>query len=133
MKTYYQANLNLSKDFRGVDYTQPPTLYIGLSTTPIYRDGTGVTEPSSSMGYTRVAVPTNTTSWSVATNGSLSINIDATFPEATNDWGTVTYVFLSDSATGGNIRYYEALAKSRIVQQNATLMFRAGSLKFIDE
>ena len=63
----------------------------------------------------------------------MSNNVDLAFPEATNDWGTITYVAVFDSATGGNMLYYEALTKSRIVQENATLMFKAGALKFIDE
>ena len=133
MKTYYQSNLNLNKDLRGIDYTQPATLYIGLSTTPIYRDGSGITEPSTSMGYERVAVATNSSNWSVATNGTLYNNIDLQFKESTNEWGTITYVFMSDAQTGGNVRYFEALPKARLVQENSTLMFRAGSLKFIDE
>ena len=134
MKTYYQANRNLNYDLRSVPYSPPSNLYVGLSTTPIFADGTGITEPSSSMGYARVPVATNTTNWSVASNGTLSNNVDITFPEATNDWGTVTYVFLADAQnnSGGNVLYYEALVKSRIVQQNATLIFKAGALKFID-
>ena len=31
--------------FGGPDYTRPATLYIGLSTTPINDDGSGITEP----------------------------------------------------------------------------------------
>ena len=133
MKTYYQSNRELNFNIRGVPYTPPTTLYVALSTTPIYRDASGIVEPSTSMGYARVSVGVNTTNWSVASNGTLSNNVDLAFPEATNDWGTITYVAVFDSATGGNMLYYEALTKSRIVQENATLMFKAGALKFIDE
>ena len=133
MKTYFASNRELNYNIRNVPYTPPANLYIALSTTPIYKDGTGCTECSTSMGYARVSVATNTSNWSVASNGTLSNNIDLTFPEATNDWGTITYVAVFDAPTGGNMLYYEALPKSRIVQQNATLMFKAGSLKFIDE
>ena len=130
MKTYYQSAINLNKDLRGIDYATPTNLYIALSTTPIFRDGSGITEPSTSYGYARVQVPTGTTSWSVPTQGTVSNNIDIQFPEATNSWGTITHIAVFDSLTGGNMRYFEALPAAKIVQENATVMFRTGSLKF---
>ena len=133
MKTNYQANLNLNYDLGGEGYTPPTKLYIGLSSTPIQKNGSGATEPSASMNYQRVEVANNSSTWSVASNGSKYNIIDLSFPEATRAWGTVIYVFLSDSLTGGNVRYYEALPKPRVVQENATMLFKQQTLTFRDE
>lgn len=133
MKTHYQANLNLNHDLGGVSYTPPTKLYIGLSSTPIQKNGSGATEPSSSMGYARVEVTNNGSSWSVSSTGEKYNLTDLSFPEATGAWGTMTYVFLSDSLTGGNIRYYEVLPKPRLVQENSTMLFKQQTLKFKDE
>lgn len=133
MKTYYQSNANIDNDFGRVSYTPPTILYLGLSTTPIARDGSGITEPSASTGYSRVAIQNTKTSFTNAVNGELSNSIDISFPESTGSWGTITYIFLSDAATGGNIRYYEALSSPRQVQPNSTIMFRQQTLKFSDQ
>ena len=131
MKTDYQGNLNLNKDLRNIDYTPPTNLYLALSTTPISKDGTGIVEPSKSYGYSRVAIPIGSTSWSVPSQGISYNNIDIQFPEATNSWGTIVAVALFDAETGGNMRYYEALPSAKVVQQNATFMFKTGALKFV--
>lgn len=133
MKTYYQANLNLDLDLGRTNYTPPTTLYLGLSTTPISRDGSGATEPSTNAGYTRVAITNDKTKWSASSNGEL-FNISAIeFPESTNTWGTVTHYFFSDSQTGGNIRFYEAFSTPRQIQANSTVMFKPQTLKFSDQ
>lgn len=134
MKTYFQANLNLDYDFGRTSYTPPTTLYLGLSTTPISRDGSGITEPSSSAGYTRVAIANDKTKFSVSNNGELYNITDLSFPESTSSWGTVTHIFITDSLSGnGNVRYYEALPSPRQVQASSTLMFRQQTLKFADQ
>lgn len=133
MKTNYQANLNLNHDLGGEAYTPPTKLYIGLSTTPIQKNGSGATEPSVSMGYQRVEVINTGASWSISSAGIKYNLIDMSFPEATGAWGTITHVFLSDSLTGGNIRYYEILPKPRVVQENATMLFKQQTLTFKDE
>lgn len=135
MKTDFQANLNLNHDLGGVMYTPPVKLYIGLSSTPIQKNGAGATEPSSSMGYQRVEINNNSSTWSTALNGSKYNLVDLSFPEATGAWGTLTHVFLSDSPTSssGNIRYFESLPKPRVIQENATMLFKQRTLTFKDE
>lgn len=133
MKTYYQANLNLDSDLGRTSYTPPTTLYLGLSTTPISRDGSGATEPSASAGYSRVAITNDKTKWGNASNGELFNVASIEFPESTNAWGTVTHYFFSDAQTGGNIRFYEAFSTPRQIQANSTVMFRPQTLKFSDQ
>lgn len=139
MITNYQANNNLNYDFGKTTYTPPTTWYIGVSTTPINKDGTGVTEPTD-KAYSRVEIANNKTNFTVAVGGSATITKDVMFPESTEPWALVTHIFLTDSSTGGNIRFYDALdneeeilgqtVKGKIVQSRSTLMFPSGELVF---
>lgn len=129
MKTYYQSNLELNQSFGRESYTPPTTWYLTVSTTPISPDGTGLTEPSSSAGYTRVIVANDKTNFSQASNAEIHNLKDISFPESTASWGTITHVAITDSATGGNIRFYEALPTPRQVQPQTSLMFAQQTLK----
>lgn len=130
MITYYSANRILDRNFGSVLYTPPATLYIGLSTTPINIDGTGATEPSGGS-YTRVGVTNDKTTWSNAVNGTLLNSITITFPESTASWGTITYAFIADALSGGNIWFYDTLTPSKVVQSATTVLFQNGSITHV--
>lgn len=131
-KTYAQSNANLDFDFGRTTYNPTTTYYLGLSTTPIDKNGTGATEPSSSTGYKRVAITNSKSSFSQANNGELQNTITIEFPESTATWGTITHYFLADSLTGGQIRFYEAFTTPRQVAESSTVMFRPQTLTFTD-
>ena len=124
------ANANKLNDFLfgKTTYTPNTTYYIGLSTTTIKADGSGIKEPVGA-GYSRVAVTNNKTSFTNSSGGILSNKIQIEFPESTSDWGTVTDVFISDAASGGNMLYFDKLTASRIVQPNTILLFDVGAMK----
>lgn len=124
-----QANNIMNLLFGKTEYTVPDTLYIGLSTTAINEDGTGATEPEGN-GYARVAVPNNKDSFSDATAGVITNDIQIVFNESTGDWGTITHVFVADAETEGNILYFDALAKERVVQEAASLTFPVAAVTF---
>ena len=120
--------------FGGGDYVRPAVLHVGLSTTAINEDGTGITEPAAADGYARVAVDNNTITWedaATATEGvhagkGLKTNkITIEFPEATADWATVTHMFLTD---GTNVLAYTALETPRTVEAGQAAKFGASSL-----
>lgn len=128
MITYQEANEIQRQRFKiGSLPTTPSTLYLMLSTTAISQDGTGATEPSGN-GYARVAITSSSTSWASPSNGTISNVVALQFPKATGDWGTVTYVALSDAQTSGNIRYYQALSRPKIIQQDDVANFEVGTL-----
>jgi hypothetical protein len=132
MITNYAAGLILNEYFRYVNAgaSVPVTMYLGLSTTTINATGTGATEPSGG-GYARVSISTSTGNWSAPSAGIISNANAVTFPEATSSWGTITYVFLADASTSGNILYYEALSSSRTVDANTTVLFPASSIQIL--
>jgi len=125
--TYYQANRILDRNFGATSFTIPSTLYFGLSTTAISADGTGATEPSTGS-YARASAANNKTTWGNAASGSLTNLISISFPESTASWGTITYVFISDAASAGNMLYYAVLSPSRTVQTSTTVLFAASAI-----
>lgn len=107
--------------------------YIGLSTTPINNDGTGITEPAD--GYARAVVTNNQTEWPAATGGGPAIKQNAdeiAFPMATGSWGQVTHFFFSDSPTltsAANIFAFAALDVPRTIEANDTASFAASAIQ----
>lgn len=121
-------NSLLKREFGGVAYTQPATWYVGLSTTTIQSDGTGVTEPSA--GYARVAVTNNTTNFVVdADLLTMENGVVIQFNPATANWGLVTYAALYDVATGGVPKYYMQLDNPKTVEIEDILRIEPGRLQ----
>jgi hypothetical protein len=89
----------------------PSPFYMGISMTPLYDSGLGLTEFSGS-NYSRPTVPT----WlSSASTGFSQPSGDVHFPNPTATWwdasdtvfGSRTiWPFITDAATGGNILWY---------------------------
>lgn len=125
--TYAQSNRLLDYNFGGTSYTLPAKYWLALSTTAMQQDGTGCTEPTGN-GYARVGIDNNKTTFSVAADGLLKNNIQVQFPESTGAWGTVTHIAIFDSKTAGNLLYYDALAESRIIETQTTLMFMSNTI-----
>ena len=126
---YIAANKILDNNLGGTANTPPANYYVGLSTTAILIGGTGKTEPSIGS-YARVAIANNKTTFTTAANGALTNGINITFTESTDSWGTITYVFLADALSGGNIYFFEALPSSKIVQTATTVIFAASAMTF---
>lgn len=120
----YWEDATLNHLFNKAVYTAP-TIYVGLSSTAPADDGTGVTEPSGG-GYARVA--TASTDWNSASGGQITNANDITFPQATADWGTMSYIVLYDAASAGNLLAYAALTTAKTVQNGDTAQFAAGDI-----
>lgn len=115
--------------FGGGDYSRPATLQVGLSTTAINDDGTGITEPAGG-DYARVALDNDTVTWDAAiidNDKGLKTNaIDIEFPEATDTWGTIVNFFIADNAV---VLGYGPLAASKEINVGDIVRFKAGELK----
>jgi hypothetical protein len=127
MITTYSSNRVIDFNFGSTAYTQPATYYFGLSTSTINFDGTGATEPSGGS-YARVALTNNKTNWGTAASGVLTNATAITFAESSASWGTITYVFLSDALTAGNIWWFDVLSPSRAVASLTTVIFAIGAV-----
>ena len=116
---YLEAAL-LNFSVNATAFTPATTLYMGLSTTAISVVSgaiSGITEPSTTDGYARVAVAASTANWPLATGANPAATSNATqisFPTATTAaWGTVSATFFADSSAvgAGNVYFYDNLAQ----------------------
>lgn len=117
----YLENVLINAILRGIAYTSPATVYLGLFTSDPTDAGTG-TEVSGG-GYARQAV-----TFSAPSNGSTSNSAEVLFPQATANWGTVTHVGIFDAATGGNLLLHGALAVSKTIATGDQFKIAAGKL-----
>lgn len=125
----------------GRDSAFGSTVYLGLSSTPLNEDGSGITEPSGN-GYTRVLVGSYSQSYTqkftAAANGAVTNAEDIYFPESTGGWGEpLTHFFLSTSKTGtsaSSILAFDVLqadgvaAPVTVTTEKTVVMFRKGQL-----
>ena len=118
----------------GESYTPATDLYIGLSTTGINNDGTGITEPDSLDGYARIEVSNDSTEWPPATGGGPSQkqnDNELSFPTATGSWGTVTHFFFATDAASldpEDIIAFGELDVPRTIEENDTASFAANAI-----
>jgi hypothetical protein len=133
-KSDYLENALLDHVLGGGDFTRPATVYVGLWTAALDDTSDGSTAGEVSGGsYARVALTNNATNWPAAAAGAKSNGVAITFPQATADWGTVTYFAILDAATAGNILYWGALTASKTIQNGDTASFAVGDLDITED
>ena len=117
----YLENALINATLRNTSYTSPTTVYVGLYTTDPTDADTG-TEVSGGS-YARVAVTFGAPSNGVSTNSAA-----VEFPQATGSWGTVGWIGIEDSLTGGNLLYHTALDASKTIASGDIFKIAIGSL-----
>lgn len=124
----YFENLMLNL-MRGQSITAPANLYLALFLSNPSDTGSEGTEITYS-GYQRMPI---TFSAPAASGSGLSMQNTSliTFAESTVSAGSVTYVAVYDSLTGGNMWLYGQLDTPLNVQPNVSPVFRAGSVTWI--
>jgi len=116
--------------------TAPTKVYLGLSTTIINADGTGITEPVGN-GYVRMELNANTTMFTTSTVKELSNKNGIIFPKVTGgNWNThtntaadVLYAFISTASTGGIMLWYQQVPY-KWIQAGTEYYIAVGSLDF---
>lgn len=123
----------MSALLKGTAFTPASTLYVALFTSAPTTAGTGGVEVSlSATGYSRVAVPCNSSNWS-GPDAQLSYqNVnDIVFGAPVANWGTITAVGLYTAQTGGELYFVSNLVTPRTVSSGeGAPKFAVGSLKF---
>lgn len=102
-----------------------PIAYIALSTSDPGESGSGIAEPSGN-GYARVT--TSASTWGAAVGGVIQNVLDIVFPQATGNWGTITYFAIFDALSGGNMLGSGALQTPKPVGTDDIMKFVAGDL-----
>lgn len=107
-------------------------LYIGLSTASPGDDGAGIAEPSGN-GYARLAIPRTSAYWTINADGTIENKIDFNFPVATGAWGTLTDMFISEAASGGDYILYNSLTASVSPVAGQRVIIPAGDFTFYSQ
>ena len=107
-------------------YTAPATVYIALYTVAPTDTGGG-TEVAAA-DYARLAITNNATNFPAASGGAKSNGTAFTYPEATNNWGTLVAFGIFDAVTVGNLLYWADLTASIIINSGDTARFPIGDL-----
>lgn len=123
----YAENAVLDHIFGAVTFTPPATLYFGLSTSTISDAGGNITEPSGN-NYARKGVTNNATNFPSASGGSKSNGAAIQFNTPSGSWGTVTYFFIADAPTGGNIIAWSALTDPQTISSGNIVKIDIGGL-----
>jgi hypothetical protein len=123
--TNYLENKLIDQIFRGVTYTFPGTLYVGLLTSAP-SDASSGTEVSGN-NYGRVGVTANTSNWAATdaagstanpsggTSGTTSNNGVLSFNTPSGNWGTITHFGIYDASTSGNLLFWGVLSAQKAV------------------
>lgn len=123
--TDYLENKLIDHCFRGVSFTAPAALHVGLFTAAPSDTGGG-TEVSGGS-YARVSLSPSTTNWaatngattttnpSTGTGGTTSNNVAITFASPSANWGVITHFGIFDASTSGNLLWWAALTVSKTV------------------
>lgn len=125
MTTTYFANCVMGNLFKTkTSPGLPSAFYVGLSKTAPTVSGGNVTEPSD-KAYARVKL----SSLSTPANGMINNTAPIAFSDSTADWGTITHFVIYDAPTGGNLLIYNTLDKSRTIQADSQVAFKASGLR----
>ncbi len=92
--------------------TEPTTVYAALFTSST-TDAGGGTELSGN-GYARQSVTFS--AMTGATDGNTTNQADIEFPQATDDWGTITHLAIYDASSSGNMLYHGQLNTSKLIE-----------------
>lgn len=131
-KTAYLEQKLLNHVFSGESYTPPTQLYLALFTGDPGRLGE-VAEEIADSAYERQAV-IFTAAADDETSGSNVKNVyDIEYPQATEDWGTVSHAMVTDAQTGGNGLYYVALDTAKEITVDDFIKFPAGSFVVVED
>ena len=124
----YFENLMINL-MRGQSISASGTYYLGLFLSSPGDTGTEGTE----ITYTGYARQEITFSAPAASGSGLMIQNSSliSFAEANSSAGSVTYVAVFDSLSGGNMFLYGQLDTALVVQSGVSPVFRAGSVKWI--
>lgn len=123
----YLEGAVLNHIFEGSAFTQP-TVWVGLSLADPLDDGSGLAEPSGG-GYARVRPADDSGRWLVSESGGVTTAENKgviNFPEATGDWGTISYACLFDADTGGNLLAHTELTIPRSIMSGDSAKFEIG-------
>lgn len=110
--------------------TPGDSLYVALFTSADGLEANSPADELSGNGYARVQVEAD--DWN-ETDGVVENDGEIEFPQATDDWGTVTHAAVMDASTSGNVLYWGPLTAPREVLDEDVLTIAAGEFSISHE
>lgn len=128
MISYNRVKQLLEYEFGLRDFTPEAVYYLGLSST---NPAESITEPGAETNYARCNIDNNADNWGEVAIDEFSLANKAAFSfNVLNQAYTpgVTYWFLSNASSGGNILYYGELAKPRPMPEDSQVIINPGEM-----
>lgn len=133
----YLENKILDHVLRGIPYTAPSVVYVGLLTAAP-NDAGGGTEVAG-HDYARAAINADAASWnntqgntsgaSAGTDGTIENAVAVNFPTPSGaGWGLATDFAVYDALSGGNLLFYAPLTVPKTINPGDAVSFQPGSL-----
>lgn len=121
--TDYAENKLIDHIFRGISFTAPSVLAVGLFTSACSDSAPG-TEVSGGS-YARAVLNPSDSNWkstqgttsgaSSGTGGQTKNAVQIDFPAPTGNWGSVSHFGIFDASSGGNMLICQALSSAKTV------------------
>lgn len=118
----YLENKLIDHILRNAPLTSPTTVYVALLTADPGEEGDTSSEVSGG-GYARQPAIFNEPKDGITQN-----TYDIEFPQATEDWGSITHVLLMDSETGGNPLFHKNLNTVKTITADDIFRIPLGNL-----
>lgn len=77
--------------------------------------GLELDEPVEDSGYARLWLPNDSSVWGTNQEAVITTSSELRFPEATTDWGSITYWALCSAPTGGYVYLYGEFVEAQQV------------------
>lgn len=122
MSDYLEVAL-LNATLNGTAFTAVNDPYVSLHTADPTDAGTGTEVSGGSYARTTASFATAS-----GTSGLVATDADVTFPTCTASWGTVGWIGLWDSASGGNMLYHTALDANKTIDSGDIFKITTGNL-----
>jgi len=122
MSNYLEIKL-LDLTLKGTAYAGFDRPYVSLHTSDPTDAGTGTEVSGGSYARTRVTMAAAS-----GAGGSVASTADVTFPTATAAFGTVGWIGLWDSLSGGNMLYHTALDAAKTIDTGDVFKIVTGNL-----
>ncbi len=117
----YSEEKVLDHVLRNIPYSPASTIYVGLLTS-LSADGASFVEVGVS-GYSRQSI-----AFGAASGGQVQNTNNVQFPAALADWGSIPYIGLFDSASGGNLLMWGEFTIAKFVAQSAVFKIDASEM-----
>lgn len=124
----YLSNKLIDEFFRAQSYAWPASIY-GALYTAAPTDAGGGTEVGGGVGYARLEIDSDATSWD-STGGVISNDITFAYPAPTGTWGTVEAEGFKDASSGGNLLLWGAISPQSILASTPAPSHAPGTLQF---